>query len=198
MVAHRIADPLILRLIGKWVKAGYMVEGVVLRTEEGSPQGGPIRPILSNIYLHFVLDLWFEKKIKPTCQGEAYMTRLADDFVANFQSWREPEEFQQSLTDRFRKFGLELAEEKTRIMRFGRFVRGNLAKTGQKPDTFDFLGFTHICGTDRGGKFALVRVPCVKSRRKFLAKSKEWLRKHRHGTRKDKQKQLTLMLRGFY
>src|SRR5215469_2497525 len=85
MVAHRIADPLILRLIGKWLNAGYMLDGVVARTKEGSPQGGPISPILANIYLHFVLDLWFEKKIKPTCQGEAYLTRFADDFVGNFQ-----------------------------------------------------------------------------------------------------------------
>lgn len=198
MVAHRIADPLILRLIGKWLKAGYMVGGVVLRSEEGSPQGGPISPILSNIYLHFVLDLWFEKRIRPICQGEAYLTRFADDFVANFQYQRDAEEFHENLKDRFRKFGLELAEEKTRIMHFGRFARGNLAKTGQKPDTFDFLGFKHICGTDRGGKFALVRVPSVKSRRKFLAKTKEWLRKHRHAKRQDQQKQLTLMLRGFY
>jgi RNA-directed DNA polymerase len=198
MVAYRIADPLILRLIGKWLKAGYMVEGVVLRNEEGSPQGGPISPILSNIYLHFVLDLWFEKKIKPSCQGEAYLTRFADDFVANFQYRRDAEAFHRNLTDRFRKFRLELAEEKTRIMRFGRFVREKLAKTGQKPETFDFLGFTHICGTDRSGKFALVRVPSVKSRRKFLAKSKAWLKQHRHGTREDQQKQLTLMLRGFY
>jgi RNA-directed DNA polymerase len=198
MVAHRIADPLILRLIGKWLNAGFMVGGVVTRTEEGSPQGGPISPILSNIYLHFVLDLWFEKKIKPACQGEAYLTRFADDFVVNFQYRRDAEEFQKNLTDRFRKFGLELAEEKTRIMHFGRFARGNLAKTGQKPDTFDFLGFTHICGTDRGGKFALVRLPSVKSRRKFLAKSKDWLRKHRHGAREDQQRQLALMLRGFY
>jgi len=198
MVAYRIADPLILRLIGKWLNAGFMVGGVVTRTEEGSPQGGPISPILSNIYLHFVLDLWFEKKIRPTCQGEAYLTRFADDFVVNFQYRRDAEEFQKNLTDRFGKFGLELAEEKTRIMRFGRFVRGNLVKTGQKPDTFDFLGFTHVCGIDQGGKFALVRIPCIKSRRKFLAKSKEWLRQHRHGTLEDQQKQLTLMLRGFY
>ena len=198
MVAHRIADPLILRLIGKWLNAGYMLGGVVTRTEEGSPQGGPISPILANIYLHFVLDLWFAKKIKPTCQGEAYLTRFADDFVVNFQYGRDAERFQKDLTDRFGKFGLELAEEKTRVMRFGRFVRTDLVKTGGKPDTFDFLGFTHVCGTDRGGKFALVRVPCNKSRRKFLAKTKEWLRQHRHWKRRDQQKQLTLMLRGFY
>jgi hypothetical protein len=151
-----------------------MLEGVVIRTEEGSPQGGPISPILANIYLHFVLDLWFEKKIKPKCRGEAYLTRFADDFVGNFQYGRDAERFQQDLTDRFGKFGLELAEEKTRVMRFGRFVRSDLAKTGAKPDTFDFLGFKHVCGTDRDGKFALIRVPCEKSRRKFLAKTKEY------------------------
>jgi len=175
-----------------------MVKGVVLRSEEGSPQGGPISPILSNIYLHFVLDLWFEKEIKKSCQGEAYLTRFADDFVVNFQYRNDAEEFQRNLTDRFGKFGLELAEEKTRIMRFGRFARVHLGKTGQKPDTFDFLGFRHVCGTDRGGKFALVRIPSVKSRRKFLAKTKDWLRKHRHEKQQDQQKQLTLMLRGFY
>jgi len=198
MVAHRIADPLILRLVGKWLHAGYMLEGVVIRTEEGSPQGGPISPILANIYLHFVLDLWFEKKIKPKCRGEAYLTRFADDFVGNFQYGRDAERFQQDLTDRFGKFGLELAEEKTRVMRFGRFVRSDLAKTGAKPDTFDFLGFKHVCGTDRDGKFALIRVPCEKSRRKFLAKTKEWLKRHMHWKRQDQQRQLTMMLRGFY
>ena len=193
MVAHRMADPFILRLIGKWLNAGFMVGGVVTRTEEGSPQGGPISPILCNIYLHFVLDLWFEKKIRPACQGEAYLTRFADDFVVNFQYRRDAEEFHKNLTDRFGKFGLELAEEKTRVMRFGRFVRADLAKTGEKPDTFDFLGFKHVCGTDRGGKFALVRVPCDKSRRKFLAKSKQWLSQHRHWKRRDQQKQLVMM-----
>src|SRR6266478_5078686 len=136
-------------LIGKWLNAGFMVGGVVTRTEEGSPQGGPISPILSNIYLHFVLDLWFEKKIRPTCQGEAYLTRFADDFVVNFQYRRDAEEFHRNLTDRV-------------------------------------------------GKFALVRVPCDKSRRKFLAKSQEWLSQHRHWKRRDQQKQLVMMLRGFY
>lgn len=198
MVAHRIADPLILRLVGKWLNAGYMLDGVVVRTEEGSPQGGPISPILANIYLHFALDLWFEKKIKPTCQGEAYLTRFADDFVGNFQYGRDAARFQKDLADRFGKFGLELAQEKTRVMRFGRFVRTDLVKTGDKPDTFDFLGFKHVCGTDRGGKFALIRVPCEKSRRKFLAKTKEWLKQHMHWKRQDQQKQLTMMLRGFY
>jgi Reverse transcriptase (RNA-dependent DNA polymerase)/Group II intron, maturase-specific domain len=130
--------------------------------------------------------------------GGGVLTRFADDFVVNFQYRRDAEAFHKNLTDRFGKFGLELAEEKTRVMRFGRFVRADLAKTGEKPDTFDFLGFKHVCGTDRGGKFALVRVPCDKSRRKFLAKSKQWLSQHRHWKRRDQQKQLVMMLRGFY
>ena len=198
MVAHRIGDPVILRLIGKWLNAGFMAGGVVTRTEEGSPQGGPISPILANIYLHYVLDLWFEKKAARMCEGEAYLTRFADDFVVNFQYRSDADRFAKSLTDRFGKFGLELAEEKTRLMRFGRFVRADLAKTGEKPDKFDFLGFTHVCGVDRGGKFALVRIPCVKSCRKFLAKTREWLKGHRHWKRRDQQRQLTTMLRGFY
>lgn len=198
MVAHRIGDPVILRLIGKWLNAGFMSGGVVTRTEEGSPQGGPISPILANIYLHYVLDLWFEKKVKPACYGEVYLTRFADDFVVNFQYQGDAKEFERKLADRFGKFGLELAEEKTRLMRFGRFVRTDLAKTGDKPDTFDFLGFKHVCGVDRGGKFTLVRIPCVKSCRKFLAKTKEWLKGHMHWKRRDQQQQLRRMLQGFY
>src|SRR6516225_2824808 len=168
------------------------------RRESACDRKAPHRLKSSRLVSTNPLDLWFEKKIKPTCQGEAYLTRFADDFVGNFQYRRDAERFQKDLTDRFGKFGLELAEEKTRIIRFGRFVRTDLAKTGDTPDTFDFLGFKHVCGTDRGGKFALIRVPCDKSRRKFLAKSKEWLKQHRHWKRQDQQRQLTMMLRGFY
>ncbi|CAH0446793.1 hypothetical protein LMG10661_02857 [Ralstonia syzygii subsp. syzygii] len=126
MVAHRIGDPVILRLIGKWLKAGFMAGGVVTRTEEGSPQGVPISPILANIYLHYVLDLWFEKKATRVCKGEVYLTRFADDFVVNFQYRSDADRFAKDLADRFGKFGLELAEEKTQLMRFGRFVRADL------------------------------------------------------------------------
>ena len=108
----RIGDPVILRLIGKWLNAGFMAGGLVTRTEEGSPQGGPISPILANVYLHYVLDLWFEKVVKPRCKGEVYLTRFADDFVVNFQYQRDAERLQKNLTNRFTKFGLELAEER--------------------------------------------------------------------------------------
>src|SRR5438128_2688654 len=112
MVAHRIADPVILSLIGKWLKAGAMINGILVRTEDGTPQGGPISPVLSNIYLHFLLDLWFERKVRPTCQGEAYLVRFADDFLATFQFKRDADRFQEDVKDRFAQFGLELAEEK--------------------------------------------------------------------------------------
>ena len=118
MVAHRISDPVILSLIGKWLNAGVMQNGIVTHTETGTPQGGPISPVLSNIYLHFVLDLWFERKIKPGCRGEAYLVRFADDFVVNFQYRVEVDRFQNQVRERFAKFGLELAEEKTRRILF--------------------------------------------------------------------------------
>ncbi len=198
MVAHRVADAVILRLIGKWLRAGVMQGGVVVRTEEGTPQGGPVSPILANIYLHFVLDLWFEKKVRPVCQGEAYLRRFADDFVVSFQYKRDAEVFHRRLITRLRRFNLDLAEEKTRLLLFGRFARDTKAEYDEKPETFEFLGFTHVCGVDRGGKFALVRIPSHTSCRKFLARTKDWLKGHMHWKRRDQQRQLTTRLRGFY
>jgi group II intron reverse transcriptase/maturase len=198
MVAHRIADPVILRLIGKWLRAGVMQGGVVTRTQEGTPQGGPISPVLANVYLHFVLDLWFEKKFRPLCQGEVFLTRFADDFVASFQYKRDAEAFHRKLSMRFERFNLALAEEKTRLLLFGRFARGRKAEYVERPETFEFLGFKHVCGIDRSGKFALIRIPSQKSCRKFLASTKEWLKSHRHWKRRDQQRQLTMMLGGFY
>ena len=198
MVANRIADPEILKLIGKWLKAGAMVDGALISTEEGTPQGGPISPVLSNIYLHFTLDLWFEKKFKAQCQGEAYLVRFADDFVGSFQFWGDAQNFQRQLRERFAQFNLELAEEKTRLLLFGRFAAVERRKHGQRPETFEFLGFKHVCGEDRAGRFALIRIPCTKSCRKFLARAREWLLGHRHWKRRRQQQHLTGMLRGLY
>lgn len=198
MLKLRIGDPMVLRLIGKWLRAGALVDGIVVRTNEGSPQGGPISPILANVYLHYALDLWFERRFVKTCQGEAYLTRFADDFVACFQYKRDAERFERYLGWRMQKFGLQLAEEKTRLIMFGRFARDKKAEFGEKPETFDFLGFTHVCGTDRQGKFSLVRIPCKKSCRKFLDRVHEWVTTHRHWKRRDQQAQLSRMLRGFY
>ena len=198
MIAHRIADPVILKLVGKWLRAGVMENGVVTQMEKGSPQGGPISPLLSNVYLHYVLDLWFEKTYKKQCKGETFLVRFADDYVVCFQHKQDAENFHLRLKQRLERFGLELAAEKTRILLFGRFARERKANNGEKPETFDFLGLTHVCGIDRQGKFALVRIPSKKSCRKFLDKVHEWLSKHIHWKRRDQQKQLRMRLQGFY
>jgi group II intron reverse transcriptase/maturase len=197
MVAHRIADPVILRLVGKWLNAGVMENGVVVRTEEGSPQGGPISPILANVYLHYVLDVWFERQVKKQFQGEAHLIRFVDDFVVCFQSKRDAEDFHRRLGVRLEKFNLELAPEKTRILQFGRFAADD-AKYGERPETFTFLGFKHVCGRGRKGTFAVVRIPSVKSCRKFLDQTQAWLKGHIHWPRRAQQKQLEMRLQGFY
>lgn len=198
MLEQRIADPVILALIGKWLRAGAMQNGVVTRTDKGSPQGGPVSPVLSNVYLHYVLDLWFERKFKTWCRGEAYLTRFADDYVVCFQYKRFAERFSREIERRMRKFGLELAPEKTRILLFGRFARERMAEFGKKPDTFEFLGFKHVCGVDQKGKAAVVRIPSRRSCRKFLDRTHEWLKRHMHWKRRDQQRHLASMLRGFY
>src|SRR5262245_20564262 len=198
MVAHRIADPIILRLVAKWLQAGALRDGVFIAAEEGTPQGGPISPVLSNIYLHFTLDLWFEKKFKPQCRGEAYLVRFADDFVGCFQFQEDAQNFQRQLRERFALFNLELAEDKTRLLLFGRFAAATRGRHGLRPETFEFLGLKHVCGVDRSGRFALIRIPSTKSCRKFLARTREWLLTHRHWKRREQQHHLTVMMRGFY
>ncbi|MEM3486235.1 MAG: group II intron reverse transcriptase/maturase, partial [Candidatus Methanomethyliaceae archaeon] len=158
MIRQRVADPVIIRLIGKWLKAGVMQNGVIIRNEVGTPQGGPISPILTNIYLHYVLDIWFERRCRKWFKGESYLTRFVDDFVVCFQSREDAEVFSGMLDERMQKFGLELAPEKTRLIAFGRFARMDKAARGEKPETFVFLGFKHVCGTDTKGKFALIRI----------------------------------------
>ena len=124
--------------------------------------------------------------------------RFADDFVGSFLFWGDAQDFQRQLRERFVQFNLELAEEKTRLLLFGRFAAVERRKRGQKPETFEFLGFKHVCGEDRAGRFALIRIPCTKSCRKFLARARQWLLGHRHWKRRQQQQHLTVMLRGFY
>ena len=198
MLGLRVGDPVILHLIGKWLGAGAMINGVVTRTEEGTPQGGPISPLLANIYLHYALDLWFERRFSKTCQGEVHLTRFADDFVVSFQHKPDAQRFAHEIVARMEKFGLELASEKTRLLAFGRYARERETCAGRKPGTFDFLGFTHVCGNGAHGQFVVVRIPCRKSCRKFLDRVHAWLKAHQHWRRRDQQAQLTRMLNGFY
>jgi group II intron reverse transcriptase/maturase len=176
----RIKDPSFLRLIARFLKAGYMEKETWHASEQGTPQGGLISPILANVYLHYVIDLWFTKAVKKQCQGQAYLVRYADDFVCCFQYKQEAQRFYCDLKRRLEKFNLALAEEKARIIPFGRFAQENAKRNGnRKPKTFDFLGFTHYCGQSKSGHF---RVKRKSSRKKVGAKLKaysQWLKGHR-------------------
>ncbi len=193
MLELRIGDPWIIRLIKKWLKAGIQEsDGQVHLSNEGSPQGGPISPILANIYLHYVLDLWFTKVFLPTCRGRVELIRFADDFLVLAAFHEDAIRFDQALRKRLEKFGLEVAEEKTRIIPFGRQAWRN----GNK-EHFDFLGFRHYLGTSKRGKMVIIRHPSPKSIKKFLSRVKDWLRIHQHSHHEEQRRQLTAMVRGF-
>ena len=177
----RIADPNLLRIISRFLKGGYMEEGKKHKTDNGTPQGGVISPILANVYLHYVLDLWFEKVVKKQCKGQAYIVRYAADFVCCFQHKSEAQQFFHSLKLRLKKFKLEIAEDKTKIIPFGRFAENNAKREGNsKPATFDFLGFTHYCGKSKQGKFRVKRKSSRKKVQGKLRETKEWLKTNRN------------------
>ena len=168
----RIGYPNIIKLINKFLKAGMMEKGVEEATELGTPQGSIISPTLANIYLHYALDLWFEKIIKRDFKGEAEIVRYADDFVCCFQYEGEARNLCRFLLYRLRKFNLEIEKSKSKLILFGRFAEENRKKIGyQRAETFDFLGFTHYCGKSRNGKF---RVKRKTSKKKFRTKVKEF------------------------
>jgi RNA-directed DNA polymerase len=173
---HRIADKRMLRLIRKWLKAGVIERGEWSETVEGTPQGASASPLLSNVYLHYVFDLWADQWRRRHALGDMVLVRFADDYVAGFQHRDDAERFLAGLRDRFAKFGLELHAEKTRLIRFGRFAAQQQKQRGLgKPETFDFLGFTHVCGKTRGGRFALRRITISKRMRAKLRQVKEEL-----------------------
>jgi len=177
---HRIADPALLGIIARFLKGGYMEEGSFYKTDVGTPQGGIISPILANIYLHYVLDLWFEKVVRGSCKGHAYMVRYADDFVCCFQSETEANKFYRDLIVRLKKFNLKIAEDKTKIIPFGGFAEKNSKLKGKgKPGTFEFLGFTHYCSQSKEGKFRVKRKTSGKKMRAKLKECKGWLKRNR-------------------
>lgn len=192
MVAHRVDDKRFIRLIGKWLKAGILEEdGATTFPEEGTPQGGSISPVLANIYLHYAIDDWFEKVVKPSCEGDVMICRYADDFVCAFQYARDAELFYQELPKRLAKFNLEVAEDKTRCMRFSRF------HTTMK-NRFTFLGFEFYWGIDNGGQ---VRVTRRTSRKKLQGTMKalgDFIKENRHLRTPVLLEKLTQKLRGHY
>jgi RNA-directed DNA polymerase len=179
---RRIADPRMLRLIRKWLRAGVSEDGEWSRTEAGTPQGSVISPLLSNIYLHYVLDQWVSEWRKNKAIGEVIIVRYADDFVMGFQYRHEAERFLEKMKERFDQYGLEIHREKTRLIEFGRFAQANRAERGEgKPETFDFLGFTHICSrTQKGNRFTLRRKTIAKRLRTKLKEVREAIIRRRH------------------
>jgi RNA-directed DNA polymerase len=180
-IEHRIADKRVLRLIQKWLKAGVIEEGTWTACDEGSPQGATVSPLLANVYLHYVLDLWAEQWRRRKARGDMIIVRYADDYIAGFEHRSDAEQFWADLSERLAKFALELKAEKTRLIEFGRFAAERRAKRGLgRPETFDFLGFTHICEKDKNGRFSLKRVTTSKRMRAKLKDLKEELRRRRH------------------
>lgn len=195
----RIGDPRMLKLIGRFLNAGVMIEGRLEATEEGVPQGAILSPLLANVYLHYVLDKWFERDVKPRLHGEAYMVRFADDFICCFEHECDARSYQAVLPKRLARYSLSIAEEKTKLIRFGRFARRDLQRLGNTaPETFDFLGFTHYCGRSRAGRFKLKRKTSTKKLRMKLLDMRLWLQSQLSTPVGEMWQTLRAKLRGHY
>ncbi|NJM10140.1 MAG: group II intron reverse transcriptase/maturase [Bdellovibrionaceae bacterium] len=197
-VEHRIGDDRVIRLIRKWLKAGVMNEGTHEETSEGVPQGGSISPLLANIYLHYALDLWVDHKRRDKSRGEVIIVRWADDFVMGFEHKSQAENYLAELKDRMRKFSLELHPEKTRILEFGPWARYNRKRRQQgKPETFGFLGFTHIVGVKfSNGMYTVLRQTIRKKMRIKLTEVKQELRQRMSHPVNDQGKWLKSIVEG--
>jgi RNA-directed DNA polymerase len=177
-IEHRVADSRVVRLIKKWLHAGVLEDGQITRSELGTVQGGSISPLLANIYLHYAFDLWVEQWRGRHATSDVIIVRYADDWVAGFGKRWDAERFRRDVTHRLKSFGLTLHEKKTRLIEFGRFAQGDRRRRGQgKPETFDFLGFTHCCGKTKRGKFAVLRLTSTKKMRAKLLAVHEELRR---------------------
>jgi group II intron reverse transcriptase/maturase len=198
-VQHRVADQRILRLIQKWLKAGVSEDGEWSETKVGTPQGAVVSPLLANVYLHYVFDLWIEAWRKKVADGEVIVVRYADDLVVGFEYRAEAERFLAAFRERLAKFGLELHAEKTRLIEFGRFARNRRQARGEgEPESFTFLGFTHYCGINRAGKFTIRRQTARKRLEAKLQQVKQTLRARMHEPVPKVGEWLRRVLNGFY
>jgi len=200
LIERRIADPRVLRLIQKWLKAGVSEEGEWSETKVGTPQGAVISPLLANIYLHYVLDRWVNEWRRNNAKGDVIIVRYADDFVLGFQDRKEAERLLEELRERMREYGLELHGEKTRLIEFGRFAATQRKRDGKgKPETFNFLGFTHICSTiHKTGRFTVKRKTVGKKLAAKLKEVKGKLQQRKHGSIAETGKWLRSVVQGYY
>jgi group II intron reverse transcriptase/maturase len=197
-VEHRIADPRVVRHIRKWLNAGVLEDGKRMQVEEGTPQGGSVSPLLANIYLHYVFDLWADHWRRTRAQGDVIVVRYADDFVVGFQHRSEAGRFLEELRQRFARFNLALHPDKTRLIEFGRFARERRDRKGQgKPETFNFMGMTHSCGQTRKGKFIVLRRPIKQRMRAKLQEIKQELRRRLHAPVPEVGKWLRAVVSGW-
>jgi group II intron reverse transcriptase/maturase len=196
-LGHRIADKRIMRLIRKWLRAGIIENGSWSETMEGTPQGASVSPLLANVYLHYVLDRWVRQWRRRHAHGDVIILRFADDFVAGFEHRSDAQRFLYDLRKRFAKFALELHPDKTRLIEFGRFASERRKARGVgKPETFDFLGFTHICTQTRTGRFMLKRITISKRMRVKLREVNDQLKAHRHRPIPEQGQWLGSVVRG--
>ena len=196
-VEHRVADRRVVRLIQKWLRAGVLEDGKLTRSEEGTVQGGSISPLLANIYLHYVFDLWADRWRKTRATGNVIIVRYADDFVVGFEHRSDAEQFRKELSERLAQFGLELHADKTRLIEFGRWAaRDRKARGEGKPETFNFLGFTHICGKTRKGKFTVQRRTMRKRMQAKLKAVRQQLRRRMHEPIPEQGAYLRAVVRG--
>lgn len=193
---RRVRDGVLRRTIDKWLKAGVMEEGRLSHPESGTPQGGVISPLLANVYLHEVLDTWFEQEVRPRLKGRACLLRYADDFVLVFEQERDAHRVAEVLAKRLARFGLRLHPVKTRLVRFHRPRRGASPDRSERPGTFDLLGFTHYWGKALTGSWVLKRRTSKDRMRRSLRRLNEWCRLHRHYPRPWQHEQLSRKLRG--
>jgi len=201
ILRRRVLDGVLLRLIGKWLKAGVLENGMISYPHRGSPQGGVVSPILANLFLHEVLDVWFKEVVQPRLRGRAQLVRYADDAVILFERRDDAERVMGVLPKRFGKYGLTLHPEKTKIVEFVRpdcRLRRVGSSAASRPGTFDFLGFTHYWGRSRKGKWIAYRKTARDRLRRSLRRIAEWCRRHRHDDLRVQQRILTWKLRGHY
>jgi RNA-directed DNA polymerase len=198
---HRVRDGVLLRLIGKWLKAGVMEDGSVSYPDSGSPQGGVVSPLLSNVFLHYVLDLWFEQDVKPRLRSHAFLIRFADDFVIGFRDGRDARRVMEVIPKRFGKYGLTIHPTKSRLVPFRRpslWAKGDRGGPDKPAGTFDLLGFTHYWGRSRKGHWVIKLKTAADRFSRALRSIDSWCRAHRHLSIKEQQQTLNAKLRGHY